>query len=241
MGKYFLSFFLFIHSYPNVNLGNLSFDKIFPDEFKEANQFFISNKKCFKDFSIKSGNDPYLVTSLVFPELMRYSLISDFIESSVLEWVYAEMGSAAADFSIGRFQMKPSFAESVEDEILKSEELKVKYKNLLIPSSLSSIDQRRKRLIHLSNLQFQLLYLNAFVSICEIRFNSAIPLQTKDKVKLFSTAYNSGFLLSQEKLIQSSNQKLFPYGLKYKGTQYSYQEVSQYFFDLIKSKSVFGQ
>lgn len=45
---------------------------------------------------------------------MRYNALKDDIESESLKVLYVQFGKTYADFSIGVFQMKPSFAEGVE-------------------------------------------------------------------------------------------------------------------------------
>jgi hypothetical protein len=54
------------------------------------------------------------VLSIVFPEIIRYNAFKDFLETKTLEWLYVEYGKDKADFSIGLFQMKPSFVEKLE-------------------------------------------------------------------------------------------------------------------------------
>ena len=219
----------------------IAFDKVFPSEFTDAKSFLIKNKIIFEDVSTKMGNDPCLISSIVFPELMRYSLLSDFIETSVLELVYVQYGSTAADFSIGRFQMKPSFAETIELEIKKDKDLSNAYANLLPDTKKTDEDQRKMRVKNLKDLKFQLYYLNAFCTYCKKKFQTSDNSDLKEMVKLFSTAYNSGFYHSKEKLAELSSKKFYPYGVKYKGTQYAYSEVAQFFGTYAMNRKIFNK
>ena len=68
-------------------------------------------------FDICSGicsKDAAFMQAIVFPELMLYNSVKDDIESESLRVLYVQFGKAYADFSVGPFQMKPSFAEEVE-------------------------------------------------------------------------------------------------------------------------------
>ncbi|HMR44504.1 MAG TPA: hypothetical protein PKC40_11755, partial [Saprospiraceae bacterium] len=64
--------------------------------------------------------NPREVMAVVFPEMIRYNLVKDFFETSALELIYANLGSREVDFSIGIFQMKPSFIEKLEDIIIQN-------------------------------------------------------------------------------------------------------------------------
>ena len=56
------------------------------------------------------------VMAVVYPELLRYSPAQDVIEVEVNRRLYAlhNLGGVRTDFSMGLFQMKPSFAERIE-------------------------------------------------------------------------------------------------------------------------------
>jgi hypothetical protein len=60
-------------------------------------------------------DNPFLTDigiAVVFPELTRYSYIRDVAETAALELSYILGGDV--DFSIGKMQMKPSFAAQIE-------------------------------------------------------------------------------------------------------------------------------
>ena len=69
---------------------------------KNADQFNISAKE---------------LKAIVFPELIRYNKVFDAIEINSLKYLYVSEGKDYADFSVGYFQMKPSFAEMVEQDL----------------------------------------------------------------------------------------------------------------------------
>jgi len=59
------------------------------------------------------------VLSIVFPELIRFNAIQDKIETFALQSLYVKYGKDYANFSVGPFQVKPSFAESLEKDFVK--------------------------------------------------------------------------------------------------------------------------
>ena len=83
-------------------------------ERSEAIQFIESHEALIKKICLEKGQRPSNVLPIVFPELIRYSLFRDYLETTMLERLYVKEGTSGADFSIGHFQMKPSFAEKIE-------------------------------------------------------------------------------------------------------------------------------
>ena len=71
------------------------------------------------DTFVKYQLNPYFVLAIVFPELIRYSKLQDVIESNDLKVLYVQFGDTYSNFSIGRFQMKPSFCEQLEKDYNK--------------------------------------------------------------------------------------------------------------------------
>ena len=71
----------------------------------------------FPEFGIRTE----LAVAVVFPELVRYSALMDFMETTAVKALYQQKGVKGADFSIGRFQMKPSFVEDLERQWMRTE------------------------------------------------------------------------------------------------------------------------
>ena len=55
-----------------------------------------------------------MALAVVFPEIVRYSDLEDLIQIRALKVLYVQYGRKYADFSVGHFQMKPSFIEQLE-------------------------------------------------------------------------------------------------------------------------------
>lgn len=223
---------LFLCSF-TLNKGDETrYEKIFSADFSNAINYLNCHTKQFKQSAKTYCNQPQLLSTIVFPELMRYSNVKDLFETSALELVYVESGSTAADFSIGRFQMKPSFAEAIEKELASDES----YKKLLYSNTNTKEQTRKERVTRLQNLDWQLIYLNAFVSICKTNFRNENFESVEDSLSFYSSAYNTGFTKSAEEIKSNAEKCYFPYGTKYKGKQYSYADVACYF-----NKYTFGK
>ena len=113
-------------------LAKESYEIYFRDEREEVAKFLQANQQKMAQKAIKFHHENDFVTAIVYPELLRYNYIQDFIETSGLELLYMHYGAKTADFSIGHFQMKPSFAEHIEKYIEKNAAAFNQYKKLII-------------------------------------------------------------------------------------------------------------
>ena len=107
----------------------LSYFTSYPKEAKYAVDFVSVNKAEIQ--SIKkylSPKDARLAMCIVAPEISQYSQLSDAAETYALYTLYVQ--GRVSDFSIGAFQMKPSFAVSIEKEVAKCDYLK-QYRKLI--------------------------------------------------------------------------------------------------------------
>ena len=206
-----------------------NYPKIFGDDYKNAVNYFKTNKqKLSKSFNIYNI-DLKIATSVVFPERIRYSIVKDFFETAYLEVFYVENGSKQVDFSIGDFQIKPSFAEKVEFFVKYNQKLKLKYKILSYYNDTNIKSIRKKRVSRLKKTYYQIIYISAFYDIVKTKF-SVNNMSKKEQIKFFATAYNYGFDKTQTNLTKRINTKSFPYGSTYPGKQYSYSNISYYFY-----------
>ena len=205
-------------------------DKSYPVEYSEAVMFIKKNDAVFHLYSKKYDHPSRFVASIVFPEVMRYGIISDLLQVEALKHLYTRYGSDAADFSIGKFQMKPSFAESVEREVMQAPALRKKYASLQYPSGKGKFQERNLRLQRLQNLQWQLVYLHAFVDVCGMRFADVKFTGEEERMKFYATAFNAGYYNTPEKIIIKGSIRSFPFGLKYGVNQHAYNEIASYFY-----------
>ncbi|MBN1251668.1 MAG: hypothetical protein JXR51_00625 [Bacteroidales bacterium] len=203
--------------------------KIFGNDYKNAINYFIDNKTVFENYFSDYNVDIEILTSIIFPERIRYSIVKDYFETTFLELFYVENGSSKVDFSIGDFQIKPSFAEKIEFYIKNNPYLNHKYEILLNYDTKEISEIRKKRVERLKNKKNQIVYISAFYDIVKSKFY-LLKKSKSEKIKFFATAYNYGFDKSQNVLEKHLNDEFFPYGTSYPQKQYSYSDISLYFY-----------
>ena len=141
-----------------------------------------------------------IAEAVVWPEMQRYDRLQDYMETSAVTGSYVSKGSAGFDFSIGRFQMKPSFVEELEKGWMRSG-LARKYG--LWFDTADSADARRVRLSRLKKEEWQVIYAGVFLRLLYSSYGSydkkgertqdgIETLPTEDQVRLAATAYNRG-------------------------------------------------
>ena len=207
---------------------------LFGDNWEDATTWVEENKVWMvpelKEFNI----DYSTAISIIFPELVRYSSLRDKMEITLCKSLYIYKGSRYADFSIGIFQMKPSFAELIRDEAfivmgIKSKKLfkdKHEYEDMTT--------YRADIIKDMENPQTQLNYLIAFYKICEANFK----LKKMDKdylIKFLATAYNYGFTKEQADIDSIIDKKFFN-TVPFREKNYSYGDVSLFWYKGVSSK-----
>jgi hypothetical protein len=139
------------------------------------------------------GVSSRFMQAIVFPEVMRYNSLKDGIEAESLRTLYVQFGKDYANFSIGLFQMKPTFAETVET---KSKQLLPGsiYNELQLAYTVTSDeDIRMERVERLQDRDYQLVYLTAFVAICNTVYKEKYFTTETERLQWYATVYNAGF------------------------------------------------
>lgn len=204
-----------------------SYQSFFREEIDEANQFLIKTASLFNQSSKKYHHSKKVLKAIIYPELLRYNYLKDFFETTSLELIYVNYGAKAADFSIGCFQMKPSFAEDIEKYINASQTFKKKYKSLVISKNFTLKYKRRLRVERLKNTAWQLVYLNAFIDVCSSKFPELKTISIEKKLFFLAATYNIGLNNSLMNIKRKSTLKTFPFGPKYRGNQFCYAEIAR--------------
>jgi hypothetical protein len=180
------------------------------------------------------------VMAIVYPELLRYSPALDKIEQEVNRRLYAvyNIEGVRTDFSMGLFQMKPSFAERIEGYFraaLPKDELT----GLLTYPYTDSISVRSTRLARLELPYWQLIYLKGFHRIVHHKYPQIKQYPPRKRVCFMALAYNVGFYLPEAKLWPWQEVKYFPHGNAAKFLQqentHSYADLSSEFFAIADS------
>lgn len=208
-----------------------SIKQLLPADYQKATEIVSKNKSVWE----KALHSPDMMLAVVFPEIIRYSHFRNLIETSALELAYVEWGAGQADFSIGYFQMKPSFAEKVEKAILDSFPHSEWATMFSYPSS-NEKKIREERLKRLKDSNWQLHYLNAFDAIMKLKYpNDTID---SERVILLASAYNRGFEKPLNDMMYWGKLKIFPFGTSYPGKQFGYADIALEFFQELRLTSV---
>lgn len=204
------------------------YDELFGNDWKEALQFLEKNDSWIRE-ALKKHELTYPVTvSIVFPELVRYSALRDKLETTMLKTLYRNLGADYADFSIGVFQVKPSFAEKIREESrsLSGWRMRNMFRK---SSSYKNIREYRSAIIaDLEDPVSEFNYIIAFFKICEKYFSVEFP-DEETKIIFLATAYNTGFWKSKEEIEKMTGMKF--YNTKLFSTEnYSYADVSLFWY-----------
>jgi hypothetical protein len=147
--------------------------------------------------------------------------------------LYTHSGREYADFSVGIFQMKPSFVEALEEKIRNSKSLRELFPECIF-SGEDIMLERRDRLKRLQDPVWQTRYLIAFGEIMKERFGDA-PNNPEDRLVLFATAYNSGFKKTTEEIKVMAEKELFP---RFSRTKYNYSKLSLWFYNQLTNELI---
>ena len=148
---------------------------IFDKDVLAAVNFLRNEKKTVLE--IKETSDVYggEALAIVFPEMIRWSAFKDFFETKSLETLYVVGGKSAADFSIGHFQMKPSFIENLEKYVAENSSLH--HLNYIIPFQSSDEKRRSERVKRLKQFKWQLRYAQVYWVVANNLFKNKTPFE----------------------------------------------------------------
>jgi hypothetical protein len=194
--------------------------RVFGNDYSWAVRWLNQHNKLIERYALQMNIPPKEIKAIVFPELIRYNSLRNALEVETLKYLYVREGTPYADFSVGFFQMKPSFAEMVEADGLRFLPASIISESGWTQYSSGEENSRKERLKRLSDIEQQLIYLCAFYKICEKRFDRSFN-NTSAKVKFFATCYNAGYRRSYKDL-ETFQQRTDFYN-------YNYSSVSQFY------------
>jgi hypothetical protein len=210
---------------------SLNYPEIFGDDWKKAGQFVAENQQWIRPVLEKYKLDYTEAISVIFPELVRYSALRDRMEITLLKALYINIGKDYANFSVGHFQMKPSFAELLIEE---GRSLRGKRKPL-VNDSTDFEDMRSYRAAIVSSLEdirSQLDYLVIFFKVSYRKFDLK-KMDEPSRIRFLATAYNYGFFHSEKEIMDMSSRKFYSTKLVSKDL-WSYADISLYWYNSVK-------
>ncbi len=196
--------------------------KVFGDRYTWAVNWLEQNDAVIREYACAFDIPAKELKAIVFPELIRYNNFFNAIEIESLKYLYVSEGKYYADFSVGYFQMKPSFGEMVEKDALYFLPKKYQATSGWSAQQTDDAKSRMARVKRLSNTADQLIYLCAFYKLCENRFKGSKFGSREERLRMFATCYNAGYKRSNEALQAFLGQGAF-YG-------HNYSAISAYYF-----------
>jgi len=199
---------------------------LYPNECRYAEEFYSLHKSLFEQAAQNAGFEPQMLFAIAAPELTQYNYLSNKLETYSLKVFYVQHGKAYSDFSIGCFQMKPSFVELLEETAAADLVLKTKYAACLFDAP----DERAARVTRIDRLgtiEWQLTYLSLFCEIVQKRFGSLSFAGREEQLRFYAAAYNCGFHKSEQQIKDMMQKSLFP---RFSQQKFNYSEIAVWFY-----------
>ncbi len=187
---------------------------IFGERYKEAEQFLYKSSAEMQRALMSCGYDSLypIIAAMVFPELVRYSLLRDKMEITALKGLYVHFGAKYANFSIGRFQMKPSFAEYIETMSGRLGSSKAGAK-ISAYNATSERDIRRERIARMEEIATQTIYACALYDVLVAKFSGEwSSMNAEERVRFAASAYNVGVQHTVGTIRVWQKKRFFPEG-----------------------------
>ena len=205
------------------------YDSIFGADWQKAEAFVKENRLWMEPLCNSNNIDFNQAIAVIFPELVRYSALRDKMEVSLLKTLYINLGKHYANFSVGEFQMKPSFAEYIHANA-KNIQLRSVTITLNDSAAFENIREFRKTIvINLESRHIQTIYLIAFLKMAAARFNTE-EMNREDKIRFLATLYNFGPGHDEAEVRTMIDKKFYSTKLFAK-TLYSYADVSLFWYN----------
>jgi hypothetical protein len=168
--------------------GQSIFFEKYPDAKKTVTETY-SRLSILQELPKEKGK---IIYSIVAPEVSMYKSFLNLMETGAAEIFYANMGGEYGNFSLGIFQMKPSFIEKIEGNYKKYCK-KGEYLNGLSYAHDLNLDEiRGERIGRLKSEEWQQIYLICFYEIMEVKYANKFP-DLRTKISFYAAAYNYGF------------------------------------------------
>lgn len=199
----------------------LDYKGIFGERYNEA-ILYLSAEKWMDEMLIQENINPCFAKAIIFPEVIRYSVLKDKMELQGLFTLYVQYGSNYANFSVGRFQMKPTFAELIEKDI--NTNLGIKPEKYAIDTLFTS-SSRLTRIKRLESPRWQVQYLIWFIRLMDKKYPEGNWNSNSEKLVFYATAYNCGYTNTKTYINEMRKRQLFHTSLFDTGTKYNYADI----------------
>lgn len=207
-----------------------NYRQLFAGAYVQAEQTAADLRPMLNKYASTTGEDSKLMEAIIFPELIRYNRLYDVVETGSLMGLYARLGSDYADFSIGKLQMKPTFAVSLERFMLDHRELKWVHQLGFDGVAINDCyENRTARINRLDNDEWQIKYLVAMIKCLKIKHPEIWRNTTAgQKLVLIATAYNCGWDKSMATIKAASSKTYYHLNYWDAAIKYRFATVAWY-------------
>jgi hypothetical protein len=215
---------------PTVQATAEDYRGIFGEKYVEAETYLRETPWIAEGLRLPP-EETRIALAVVFPEIIRYSYLEDKIQVRALKVLYVQYGRKYANFSVGHFQMKPSFIEQLEadwNRLASAGERTA----ARIPAFVTADESgpRKERVLRLDSMRWQVDYLRIFMALMRKRYGDVVFTSVEDRLRFYATAYNAGYAAGEEKLRQRMKEKHFHLELFFPKRTYNYGDVAVFFF-----------
>jgi hypothetical protein len=205
----------------------IDYKLLFGEKYQKALDFF-TQEKWITERLISFGIEPDFAKAIAFPEIVRYSAIQNSMEMEGLFTLYVQYGAKYANFSVGRFQMKPTFASQIEQDVARIPKLHDLNLNKIELGNTSM--SRLLRVKRLNSDEWQLQYLIWFIKIMDQKYKNQRWPSDLDKLRFYATAYNCGYTQSEKEIRQQMKRRYFHTSIFKSTTCYNYSNISAAYY-----------
>ena len=215
---------------PVVRDGGEDYRAIFGERYAEAEDYLKQNSWIVGVLHLPA-EEAHLALAVVFPEIIRYSYLQDKIQVRTLKVLYVQYGRKYANFSVGRFQMKPSFIELLESDWNKLASAEEKAAaGIPVFAESDRPEARAERVRRLDDMGWQARYLRLFMLVMGKRYGHLVFRGAEDRLRFYATAYNAGYAAGEERIRRALGDKHFHLELFAPKRTYNYAEVAVDFY-----------
>jgi len=222
-------YLLFIAVLPACCFAQTSYPELYPKECEAARQFFTEHSKEFEQAGKDAGLGAEFLFAIVAPEISQFVHLSNKLETYSLRVMYVQGGRAYSDFSIGLFQMKPSFIEQMEESVAADDGLRAAFAECLFAEP-DSRQARVERIERLNSIEWQMKYLTLFCKLVDKRFGSVAFANGRERLRFYASAYNAGFYRTESDIKKIGDKALFPH---FSAQKFGYADVALWFYQAV--------
>ena len=203
---------------------------LFGAKYAEAEKFLRQNSWIAESLRLPP-QETRIALAIVFPEIIRFKALEDKVQVRALKVLYVQYGRKYADFSVGHFQMKPTFGEQIERDYNRLFSAEEKTAAEIAPFETGDSSRLRKeRVLRLDDLHWQARYLRLLMMVMGKLYGILTFASDLDKLRFYATAYNSGYASGEKAVRKRMGIRRFHIQWLFAKTHYNYADVAVFFF-----------